>query len=52
MVCLAGAFGGAHDLGEHANENHTERGEAGADYADVDFNVRPVYYFDLVPGWV
>lgn len=52
VICLAGGFGSTHDLGEHADEDDAKCGKAGADNADVDFDVGPVDHFDLVPGWV
>lgn len=52
MVCLTGIFRCSHNAGEESDQDDANRGKAGADYANVDFDIRPVDDFDLVPGWV
>lgn len=52
VVSLTGGFGSTHDAREGADEDDTDRGEASADDADVDFDVGPVDDVDLVPCWV
>jgi hypothetical protein len=52
VVSLAGTFGSAHDAGEGADEDDADCGEAGADDADIDFDVGPVDNIELVPCWI
>lgn len=54
-VCVVwpiGRFGGAKHLGEHANKDNAQCGEARANDSDVNLDVGPVDDVGLIPGWV
>jgi hypothetical protein len=43
---------GAEKLGEQSDEEDTETRHTGADYADVDFDSRPLGNGQVIPCWV